>query len=66
MSNREQIKKFIKERGVSQKKICDTIDISAKTLYLIINVDRPKGIADWQIRKFNNMFEDYNYDGRLK
>jgi DNA invertase Pin-like site-specific DNA recombinase len=65
MSNSETIKKFIEDKGVSQKKICDVIKISAKTLYTIINSPGPRGISDENKEKLNKMFKSYNYDGKI-
>ena len=65
MSNSEKIKVFIKDKGVSQKKICDLMGISAKTLYTMIYNPGPRGISDENKRKLNNIFKSYNYGGRI-
>lgn len=65
MSNSKKIRRFIDEKGVSQKKICDLMGISAKTLYTMINNPGPRGISDENKRKLNNIFKDYNYGSKI-
>ena len=65
MSRKNVIQDFISEKGVSQKKICDLMGISAKTLYNIIYHNGPRGISDENKRKLNNIFKSYNYGGRI-
>ena len=66
MSNKDVIKNFIDEKGVSQKKICDIMKITVRTLYNMIHETGKTGISDENKEKLNKVFKSYKYGGRVK
>jgi hypothetical protein len=66
MKNSKIILDFIKEKGVSRKKLADLLDLTTRQLYNIMTDKIPLGLSFERLIQFNAIFADYNYKKRVK